>query len=65
MGKKMEKENWQNNWMGGMVMNKCKNLQRKSYIVQRNYKHTEGKYGRLPLGDVYTCHGILSRMDKF
>jgi len=46
-------------------MNKCKNLQRKSYIVQRNYKHTEGKYGRLPLGDVYTCHGILSRMDKF
>ncbi len=61
MGHIMEKENWQNNWMGNMVMGECKNWQRKSCIAQRYCKHTKGGYGRLPLGDVYTCHGILSR----
>ncbi len=30
-----------------------------------NCKHFEGGYGRLPLGDVYTHHGFLSRMRKF
>jgi hypothetical protein len=38
---------------------------KKSCIAQKNYKHSKGGYGRLPLGDVYTCHGILSRMHKF
>jgi hypothetical protein len=53
----MEKENWQNNWMGNMAMGECKNWQRKFCITQRNYKHIEGGYGRLPLGNVYACHG--------
>jgi hypothetical protein len=35
------------------------------YIAQRNYKHIKGAYGKLPLGDVYTCHGVLSRTCKF
>jgi hypothetical protein len=30
-----------------------------------NCKHSKGGYGRLPLGDVYTHHGFLSRMRKF
>ncbi len=41
------------------------NVQRKSSIAQTNYKHFEGGYGRLPFGDVYTCHGFLSRTHKF
>ncbi len=61
MGNKLGKENWQNNWMGNMAMGKWKSWQIKSCIAQRNYKRIEGGYGRLPLGDVYTCHGILSR----
>jgi hypothetical protein len=48
-----------------MVMDECKNWQKKSYIVQTNYKHHEGGYGRLPLGDVYTCHGFLPKIIKF
>jgi hypothetical protein len=51
--------------MGGMAMGECENWQIKFYIVQTNYKHSEGGYGRLPLGDVYTRHGFLSRMGKF
>jgi hypothetical protein len=51
--------------MGSIVTGECKNQQRKSYIVQKNYKHIKGGYGKLPLGNVYTCHGIFSRMCKF
>ncbi len=51
--------------MGGMAMGECENRQRKSYIIQTNYKHSEGGYGRLPLGDVYTCNGFFPRMNKF
>jgi hypothetical protein len=56
---------WQNKWMGDMAMGKCEDWQRKSYIVQKNYKHSKGGYGRLPLGNVYTCHGFLLGMSKF
>ncbi len=51
--------------MGSMAMGECKDWQRKSYIAQTNYKLSEGGYGRLPLGDVYTCHGFLPRINKF
>ncbi len=47
----MEKINWQNKWMGGMEMGECKDKQRKYYIVQKNYKHSKGGYGRLPVGN--------------
>ncbi len=50
---------------GHMVMGKFKNWQRKYYIVQINYKHSKGGYGRQPMGDVYTCNGFLPRMGKF
>jgi hypothetical protein len=40
-------------------------LTKKVLHCSKNYKHTERKYGRLPLGNVYTCHGIFSRMGKF
>ncbi len=60
-----ECKNWQNNWMGSMAMGECRNSQRKSCIAQRNCKHIEGGYGRLSVGDVYTCHGIPSRTCKF
>jgi len=65
MRNKVEKENWQNNRLCNMAMGEFKNWQRKYCIVKKNYKHTEGGYGRLPLGDVYTCHGILLRIGKF
>jgi hypothetical protein len=51
--------------MGGKAMGECEDCQRKSYIAQTNCKHFEGRYGRLPLGDVYTCHGFLPRTSKF
>ncbi len=51
--------------MGDMAMGECENWQRKSFIAQRNYKHSKGGYGKLPPGDVYTCHGILSKTCKF
>jgi hypothetical protein len=44
--------------MGGMAMGKCEDRQRKFCIAQTNCKHSRG-YGRLPLGDVYTCHGFF------
>jgi hypothetical protein len=47
--------------MGGMAMGKCENKQRKFHIAQINCKHFQGIYGRLQLGDVYTCHGFLQR----
>ncbi len=65
MGIRMEKTNWENKWMGGMAMGECKNKQRKSCITQTNYKHSKGGYGRLPLGNVYTCHRFLPRTHKF
>ncbi len=61
----MEKGNWQNICMGGVVMGKCKDKQKKSCITKTNCKHSEKGYGRLQLGDVYTCHGFLQRMCKF
>jgi hypothetical protein len=45
--------------MGNLAMGKCENRQRKNYIIETNYKHFKGGYGRLPLGDVYTCHGFF------
>jgi hypothetical protein len=51
--------------MGGMAMGECKDRQKKFCIAQISYKHLKGGYGRLPLGDVYTCHGFLPRMCKF
>jgi hypothetical protein len=59
MGNIMGKKNWQNKWMGSLVMGECKDKQRKFCIIETNYKHSEGRYGRLPLGDVYTCHGFF------
>jgi hypothetical protein len=50
--------------MGGMVMGECKNRQRKSCIAQTNYKHFQGGYGILQLGNVYTCHGFLQKTCK-
>jgi len=64
MRNKIEKDNWQNKWMGNMVMGKCKNKQKKSCIAQINYKHFQGGYERLQLGNVYTCHGFL-QMHEF
>ncbi len=61
----MGKTNWQNKWMGGMAMDDYKDWQIKSYIAQTNCKHYKGGYGRLPLGDVYTCHGFFPRIGKF
>jgi hypothetical protein len=37
--------------MGGMVMGKCEDRQRKFCIVQTDYTHFQGGYGRLQLGD--------------
>ncbi len=65
MGNRMEKKNWQNIWMGGLMMGECEDRQRKSCIIETNYKHSKGGYGRLPLGDVYTCHGFFQKTRKF
>jgi hypothetical protein len=46
--------------MGDLVMDECKIKQRKSCIAKTNYKHFEGGYGKLPLGNVYTWHGLFS-----
>ncbi len=48
-----------------MVMGEGENWKKKYYITQRNYKQSKGGYGRLALGDVYACNGILSRACKF
>ncbi len=48
-----------------VAISKCKNRQRKSCINETNCKYFEGGYGRLPLGDVYTCYGFLQIMCKF
>jgi hypothetical protein len=39
-------------------------LTKKVLHCQTNCKHYKRGYGRLPLGDVYTCHGFLSRTGK-
>jgi hypothetical protein len=44
------------------VMGECENWQNKFYIAQTNCKHYEGGYVRLPLSNVYTCHGFLPIM---
>ncbi len=51
--------------MGNMAMGKCKDWQKNFYIVQTNFEDYKGGYGRLPLGNVYTCHGFLPKMGKF
>ncbi len=51
--------------MGDLVMGKCENKQRKSCITQTNCKHFEGGYGKLPLVDIYKCHGFLPRKRNF
>jgi hypothetical protein len=51
--------------MGGLAMGKCEDRQRKSYITETNYKHSEGGYGKLPLGNVYTCHNFFKGTCKF
>jgi hypothetical protein len=45
--------------MGGLAMGECENRQINYFIIETNCKHSEGGYGRLPLGDVYTCHGFF------
>ncbi len=65
MGNIMEKTTWLNKWMGDTAMGEYEDWQKKSYIIRTNYKHFEGGYGRLPLGNVCTCHGFLPRMAKF
>jgi hypothetical protein len=51
--------------MGSLEMGKCENKQIKYFIIETNCKHSEGGYGRLPLGNVYTCHGFFLRTCKF
>ncbi len=50
---------WQNIWMGSLAMGESKDRQRKSCNIETNCKHFKGRYGKLPLGDVYTCHGYF------
>jgi hypothetical protein len=45
--------------MGNMVMGECEDKQKNSYINKTNCKHFERGYGRLPLGNDYTCHGFF------
>ncbi len=45
-------------------MGECRNKQKKSCIAQIDYKHFQGRYGRLQLNNVYTCHRFLQRMGK-
>jgi len=51
--------------MGDMVMGKCQDRERKSCIIQINYKHFQGGSRGLQLGDVYTCNGLFQRTHKF
>jgi hypothetical protein len=42
------------------------NINKKSFaLLKTNCKHSKGGYGRLPLGNVYTCHGFFQRTRKF
>ncbi len=38
---------------------------KKSYNTQTNCKHFQGRYKRLQLGNIYTCHGFLQRTNEF
>ncbi len=38
---------------------------KKLALLKINCKHSKGGYGRLPLGNVYTCHGFLQRTHGF
>ncbi len=51
--------------MGDMEMGECEYKQRKSCNAKRNCKHFKGGYGKLPLDDVYTCHGLFLITHKF
>jgi hypothetical protein len=46
-------------------MGKCEDRQRKSCVIKTNCKQSKGGYGRLQLGDIYTCHGFLQRTHEF
>jgi hypothetical protein len=65
MGNTMEKGNWENRWTGNTMMDKWEDKQRKYCIIETKCKHSEGRYGRLQLGNVYTCNGFLQRMCEF
>ncbi len=41
MGNRMEKNNWQNIWMGDLAMGKCENRQKNSCIIETNCKHSK------------------------
>jgi len=45
--------------MGNVAMGECKDRQRKACIIKTNCKHSEGGYIKVPLGNVYTCHGFF------
>jgi hypothetical protein len=45
--------------MGGLAWGEHEDRKKKSYNIETNYKHSRGRYGRLPLDDVYTCHGFF------
>jgi hypothetical protein len=51
--------------MGDVVMDECEKKQKISYIVQIDYKHFQGRYGRLQLSNIYTCHGFFQRTHEF
>jgi hypothetical protein len=51
--------------MGGMAMGKCEDKQWKFRISQIDYKHFQGTYGRLQLGNIYTCHGFFQITCEF
>jgi hypothetical protein len=61
MGNIMEKGNWQNKWMGDMVMGKCEGRQKNYFHIQTNYKHFQGGYRGLQFFYVYTCNGFFSK----
>jgi hypothetical protein len=44
--------------MGNLAMGAWEDRERKYSNVETNCKHFRG-YGKLPMGDVYTCHGFF------
>ncbi len=51
--------------MDNMAMGECEDKQRKPCNTETNCRHSKEGYGRLPLGDVYTCHECFKRTSKF
>jgi hypothetical protein len=45
--------------MGNLAMGAWEDRQRKYCNVETNCKHFKGGYGKLLMGDVYTCHGFF------